>query len=403
MKTYAAMLLALSLISCARKEEKTTTPAAGEHSGDEAHADKHIEEANVVELSLEAQKRAGIVVEPVQSSRMEALVKATGTIQPVDSRIVQVRPLARGRVLEVHARIGDRVEKGQVLARFDNIEAGELASQADSARAEVQRIRIQLNNARRQAERAKNLLDVGAVPAKEFEAAEADAKALEESLRAQQSALAGLETRLRRFGESSNGDASLTTIRAPFAGVVIQTEAAPGDVIDSANILFSIADLSSVYVEAQVYEKDLGRVRVQQPVRITVDTYPGESFEGRIVAIKDILNPQTRTAAVRCELANPGNKLKLEMFANLAIPTTETHDALSVPSDAVQTINRRQVVFVRKADLHFEAREVQVLGDGGRIEIAAGLKAGELVVVKGAFQLKSAFLAKELESEHGHD
>jgi cobalt-zinc-cadmium efflux system membrane fusion protein len=91
------------------------------------------------------------------------------------------------------------------------------------------------------------------------------------------------------------------------------------------------------------------------------------------------------------------------MFANLAIPTTDTHMALTVPSEAVQTINRRQVVFIRKADLHFEAREVQVLGDGARLEISGGLKEGEPVVVKGAFQLKSAFLAKELESEHGHD
>lgn len=91
------------------------------------------------------------------------------------------------------------------------------------------------------------------------------------------------------------------------------------------------------------------------------------------------------------------------MFANLAIPTTDTHMALSVPSEAVQTINRRQVVFVRKAELHYEAREVQVLGDGARMEITAGLREGEPVVVKGAFQLKSVFLARELESEHSHD
>ncbi|HRJ17642.1 MAG TPA: efflux RND transporter periplasmic adaptor subunit [Bryobacteraceae bacterium] len=354
-------------------------------------------------MSAEAQRRAGLVIEEVKPGKVEVQIKATGTVQPIDSRIVHLRPLARGRVMRVLARIGDRVEKDQVLAHFDNIEAGELSSQIDAARAELQRIRIQLANSRRQADRARNLLEVGAVPAKEYEAAESEARALEEAVRAQQSTLAGIETRLKRFGASFNGDASLTTIRAPFAGVVIKTEAAPGDVIDSSSILFSVADLSRVYVEAQVYEKDLGRIRINQPVFITVDSYAGEVFEARVAAIKDILNPQTRTAAVRCELANPGGKLKLEMFANLAIPTTDTHMALTVPSEAVQTINRRQVVFVRKADLHFEAREVQVLGDGVRLEISGGLKEGEPVVVKGAFQLKSAFLAKELESEHGHD
>ena len=394
-------VVCLALASCAKKEAAEAVKP--ERASDEAHGEKHIEEANVVELSAEAQRRAGLVIEEVKPGKVEVQIKATGTVQPIDSRIVHLRPLARGRVMQVLARIGDRVEKDQVLARFDNIEAGELSSQIDAARAELQRIRIQLANSRRQAERARNLLEVGAVPAKEYEAAESDAKALEEAVRAQQSTLAGLETRLKRFGASFNGDASLTTIRAPFAGVVIKTEAAPGDVIDSGSILFSIADLSRVYVEAQVYEKDLGRIRINQPAFITVDTYAGEVFEAKVTAIKDILNPQTRTAAVRCELANPGGKLKLEMFANLAIPTTDTHMALTLPSEAVQTINRRQVVFVRKADLHFEAREVQVLGDGGRLEISGGLKEGEPVVVKGAFQLKSAFLAKELESEHGHD
>ncbi len=395
------LVLCLALASCAKKD--AAEAVRPERAGDEAHAEKHIEEANVVELSAEAQRRAGIVIEEVKPGKVEVQIKATGTVQPIDSRIVHLRPLARGRVMRVLARIGDRVEKDQVLAHFDNIEAGELSSQTDAARAELQRIRIQLANSRRKAERARNLLEVGAVPAKEYEAAESEARALEEAVRAQQSTLAGIETRLKRFGTSFNGDASMTTIRAPFAGVVIKTEAAPGDVIDSGSILFSVADLSRVYVEAQVYEKDLGRIRINQSAFITVDTYAGEVFEARVTAIKDILNPQTRTAAVRCELANPGGKLKLEMFANLAIPTTDTHMALTVPSEAVQTINRRQVVFVRKADLHFEAREVQVLGDGTRLEIGGGLKEGEPVVVKGAFQLKSAFLAKELESEHGHD
>lgn len=402
MKILLVLVVAAALVSCAKNEASGSAGRAGK-GGDEAHADKHIEEANIVELSEEAQKRAGIEVQQVRTSKVEVQIKATGSVQPIDGRIVHVRPLARGRVLQVLAKIGDRVQKDQVLASFDNIEAGELSSQMDVARAELQRARIQRANALRQAERARNLLEVGAVPAKEFEAAEADGKALEEAVRAQQGTLRGLEMRLKRFGASSDGDASLTTIRAPFAGVVITTEAAPGDVIDSTSILFSIADLSRVYVEAQVYEKDLGNIRIGQPALITVDAYAGAVFEGRVAAIKDILNPQTRTATVRCELANPAGRLKLEMFANLAIPTTNAHMALSVPSDAVQTINRRQVVFVRKAGLHFEAREVQVLGDGARLEIIAGLKEGEPVAVKGAFQLKSAYLARELESEHGHD
>lgn len=402
MRLPALLVLALAAASCARRDPPAPLdPAVA--AADEAHGDDHIEAANVVEMSLEAQRRAGIEVLPARAGKVQVLIKATGTVQPMDSRIAQLRPLARGRILQVLAKTGDRVARDQVLARFDNIEAGELASQAAAARAEIQRSRIQLTAARRQQERARGLLAIGAVPAREFEAAEAAANEIEAGLRAQQSSLAGLETRLRRFGPASGGDPAATEIRAPVAGVVVSAAAAPGDVIDAATTLFSIADLSRVYVEARVYEKDLGKVRIDQPVLISVDAYPREVFHGRTAAIKDILDPVTRTAVVRCELPNPAGRLKLEMFANLTIPAMDAHHALAVPAAAVQTVNRRQVVFVRKAALHFEVRPVQALGSGPLLEIAAGLNEGEMVVTKGAFQLKSAFLAKELDSEHAHD
>ena len=139
-------------------------------------------------------------------------------------------------------------------------------------------------------------------------------------------------------------------------------EAAPGEVVDSGSVLFSIADLTNVYVDAQVYERDLGKIRIGQPAHITVDAYPEQRLEGRVAAINAMLNPATRTATVRCLVANPSGRLKLEMFTNLVIPTTDTHTALAVPADAVQTINRRTIVFVRKSELHFEAREVEILG-----------------------------------------
>ncbi len=403
MKWFIAVFCMVALLSCGKKEEAKGDHGDGKGSAEEAHPDKHIEEANVVELSVEAQKRAGITVVAVRTETVGAEIKATGSIQPVDSRILHLRPLARGPVQQVLVRVGDQVAKDQVLARLDNIEAVDLFAQTNTARAELSRLRIQHANARRQAERSRSLVDIGAVPAKEAEAAEAEAHALEEGIRAQRSTIAGIETRLRRFGVTSETDAGATAIRAPFAGAVIKVEAAPGEVVDSSTVLFSIADLTNVYVDAQVYERDLGKIRIGQPAYITVDAYPEQRLEGRVAAINAMLNPATRTATVRCLVANPSGRLKLEMFTNLVIPTTDTHKALAVPADAVQTINRRTIVFVRKSELHFEAREVEILGEGARVEIAAGLKEGEEVTVKGAFQLKSAFLARQLESEHGHD
>ncbi|HEU0142143.1 MAG TPA: efflux RND transporter periplasmic adaptor subunit [Bryobacteraceae bacterium] len=400
---WLVLVVALSLACCAGKEDAAREePAEGQRTNDEAHPEKYLEEANVVELSLDAQKRAGIEVAPVRMRTVQDEVRVTGTVQPIESRIVHLRPLARGRVEQVVAKVGDRVRKDQVLAHLDNIEAGELSSQIATAQAELQRLKIQHANARRQAGRSRSLVAIGAVPAKEAEAAETEARALEEAIRAQESAIAGIEMRLKRFGVPAGADPSSTTIRTPFAGVVINAEAAPGDVADTGSVLFAVADLSRVYVEAQVYEKDLGKIQIGQSASITVDAYPGQTIQGCIATIRDILNPQTRTAAVRFEVPNRDGRLRLEMFTNLAIPTTDTHTALALPVDAIQTINRRQIVFVRKAELHFEAREVQILGDGALTEITAGLKEGEPVVVKGAFQLKSAFLAKQLESEHGH-
>jgi cobalt-zinc-cadmium efflux system membrane fusion protein len=381
----------------------------GEESGEhkaapgEAHAAKHIEEANVFEFSPEAQRRAGVSVEPVRLTPVNVMLRVTGSVQPIDSRVANLRPLARGRVQQVLVKVGDRVKKDQVLAAFDNIEAGEVASQLNVARAELQRLKIQHANAKRQAERSRGLVSIGAVPAKEAEGAEAEARGLEELIRAQESTIEGLNVRLRRFGFAGAGEFPFSTVRAPFGGVVMKTEAAPGDVVDSSSVLFSVADLSHVYVEGQVYEKDLGKIRRGQAVEIRVDAYPDETFRGRIAAIKDVLDPRTRTAGVRSEVANPGGKLLLEMFATMLIPTRDPHTALTVPAESVQTVNRRHVVFIPRGELHFEAREVQTIGEGARPEIIAGLKEGEPVVVTGAFQLKSAFLSHELQPEHSHD
>ncbi len=403
MKRFVAVLCVVVLLACGKKQETTEEHAAKKGEAEEAHSDKHIEEANVVELSVEGQQRVGIVVAPARTETVGAEISATGSIQPIDSRIVHLRPLARGPVQQVLVKVGDVVTKDQVLARIDNIDAVDLLAQINTAKAELARLKIHQANARKQAERSRSLVDIGAVPAKEAEAAESEARALEEGIRAQESTIAGIDARLRRFGVTSEAEAIATAIRAPFAGAVIKAESAPGEVVDSGRVLFSIADLSSVYVDAQVYEQDLGKIRIGQPAHITIDAFPNQRLEGRVAAVNAMLNPATRTAVVRCLIANPGGRLKLEMFAKLVIPTTDTNSALAVHADAVQAINRRTIVFVRKSELHFEAREVEVLGEGPRVEVTAGLKEAEPIVVKGAFQLKSAFLARQLKLEHGHD
>ena len=369
-----------------------------------AHRENYIEEANVVELSLAAQERAGIRVVPVTLGTIMANVVVPGTVKPIENRISHVRPLARGRVLDVFVNVGDRVQEGQTLAEFDNIEAGQLTAEYRAAEAELERLKVQHANADRQAERARSLVDVGAVPAKRAENMEADARSSSAAVASQEAVIAGLSERLRRLGASPRGEAedSLTTILSPLTGVVIESQAAPGIVVDPSTLLFAVADLSRIYVEAQVYEKDLGRVRQGQDAFVRLDAFRDEMLEGRVAAIRDILDPTTRTASVRVELPNPNGRIKLEMFATVELPTTSEHEALTVPAEAVQTLSGRTVVFVQQDPLHFAAREVNALGEGDVVEIVSGLEPGEPVVEEGAFQVKSAFLAGQLEGEHEH-
>jgi membrane fusion protein, heavy metal efflux system len=383
-KLVLALFLGLTLAACSRSK---SGEEAGKPSGDQ--------EPRVIEMGIEAQKHVGLEVAPAAVSQLTELLEVTGTVQPIDSRIGHVRPLANGRLQEVLVRVGDRVVTGQSLARFDNIEAGDLASQLAAAQADLKKLQAQHATALKQEERSRRLVEIGAASQKEFESSQAEAQGLQAAIAGQESVIEGLAARLRRYGivDADAHSVSITTIRSPFAGVIIKAAVSPGEVVDASSDLFQVADLSRVWVQAEVYEKDLGRIRAGQTALIRVDTYPGEKFAGNMTYIGDVLDPQTRTVKVRCEVPNPGFRLKLDMFASVSLPTTFSHRGLAVPTSAIQQLESKNVVFVRKAETKFEAREVQV-GQviGGKGEILAGLKEGERVVTNGAFHLKSIAL-----------
>lgn len=412
--TVAIALVALTFASCGGRRTETADgakPQSQAESGGQRGASPSSDHAgrgdkdekntdDVVKLSPEIQQRLGVVVTTATEAPFAVPLQVTGSVQPIDSQVAHVRPLARGRVQQVLVKVGDRVTRGQELAAFDNMEAGELATQYEAARAELARLRLQVATATRQAERSRKLVEIGAVPQKEYEAALGEQQQLEESVRAQESTVAGMEARLRRYGlniQTAADRSAVTTIRSPFAGVVTRVTAAPGDVVNASSELFAIADISRVYVQAQVYEKDVSRVHRGQAATMTVDAYPDERFTGRVAVIGDTVDPQTRTVAVRCEVANPKGLLKLDMFATVDLPTEATRPGLAVPSDAIQTIEGKRVVFIRSGESEFLVRPVEIGRVAGALtEVTSGVKAGEAVVTRGAFQVKSTLLSKEL-------
>jgi len=355
--------------------------------------------SNLVEMSVSAQQHIGMVVAPAAVTQLNEYLRATGTVQPIDSKIGIVGPLARGRIVEVRAKIGDRVEAGQTLAVFDNIEAGELLTQEQSARADLERLKAQLIPATRQAERSRRLADIGAGAEKESESSKAEKEGIEADIRSQQALIDGIRQRLHRFGIADDSPRAtfLTPLKAPFSGVVTKTQASPGDVVDAGRDVFTVADLSRVWVQAEVYEKDLGRLRIGQSAFITVDTYPNQPFEGKVAYISDVLDPQTRTARVRCEVANSDLRLKTDMFANIELPTKFSKQAIAVPASALQEVEGKNVVFIRRSQTQFEKREVEKgVTVNNQTEIVSGLKPGEPVVTQGAFHLKSILAGGEL-------
>jgi cobalt-zinc-cadmium efflux system membrane fusion protein len=388
-----AAALALTLAGCGgvkpagRLEEKVGEKAA---------------EGQAITMEAAAQEHVGLKSAPVRTVELSEYLRATGTVQPEDRRVGVVRPLERGRLTEVRVKVGDRVKAGEVLARMDNLEAGEVTAQLYSARAELQRARVLAAAQARQVERSRRLAEIGAAARKEYEQSRAEGEALEEGVRSQEGVVAGLTARLRRFGSSEGAAAgtSVTAITAPFAGVVTKAASAPGAVVEASAELFTVVDLSRVWVQAEVYEKDLGRLRVGQAASILVDTYPDKAFTGRVAYISDALDAQTRTAKVRCEVANGDGRLKLDMFATVRLPTTFSRAALAVPAEAIQQLEGKTVVFVQRGTTRFEARAIEAGRTvDGLVEVAGGLKEGELVVVAGAFHLKSIVAGKELGEE----
>lgn len=369
------------------------TRAAPDDDDDDDDAKDH------VDVAPDVQKRLGITVAPVASQPLAVALRATGSVQPIESRLAHVRPLAQGRILDVLVKVGDRVSREQPLARFDNVEAGAVATERDRARAELARLRVQLGTATRQVERARRLAEIGAAPQREYEASLGQQQQIEASIHAQESAIAGLDVRLRRFGtaDAAADASSVAAISSPIAGVLVRAAAAPGDVVDATTELFTVADISRLYVEAQVFEKDLGAVRKGQAATITVDAYPDERLPGTVAVVGAALDPRTRSVPVRVEVANAGDRLKLDMFARVALATEATEQAIAVPREAVQLLEGRQVVFVRSGATEFRVRPVAVGRLSGRLmEITEGLAAGDLVVTTGAFKLKSALLAGTL-------
>jgi len=223
-------------------------------------------------------------------------------------------------------------------------------------------------------------------------------------LRRQEAALQSARERLRVLG-AGHGDGGQYALTSPFAGVVVAREASLGEMASPADQIFTVANLSRLWIELDIYERDLSRVTIGQTVAVSTAAYPSRVFPGRIVYVGDVLDPQKRTVRARVEIPNDDRALKPGMFASALIQVGGTGTpVVVVPQAAVQELEGRQVVFVpgdRPGEFAARTVEVGEQADNGRVVIIAGLEAGDSIVTSGAFALRSELAEGEI-GDHGH-
>ena len=387
-----------------KKEQADAPKESGKESGGAAE----------IRVESDMQRAVGLQVEQAQQRSVAETIRTTAVVGPDETRLSRIRPLAEGRVLQMLVRAGDRVASGQTLLVYDSITAGQLTSEYRSAVAAVDRATAEAEVTRRALERADNLVELGGVAKADRERRAAEHQRAQAEVNSARAGVTNLAQKLRRLGLSEEQLARVqrgddlnvvprSTVNAPFAGVVLQVTTASGENITPDRELFTVADLSRVWLQADVYQKDIAKIRVGQNAVVTVDTYPGEAFTGRITNVSDTLDPTTRTAKVRCEVQNRDGRLKYQMFATLELPVSATHEALMVPSRSVQDIDGVPTVFVRLDEERFQPRPVRLGASmGDHVEIVDGLKGGDAVVTDGALMLKSKLkLRVEAEEDEG--
>lgn len=370
--------------------------------------------AGIVEVPEAAQRNAGLETLTVATKTLPATIEVTGVVAPDERRVSHVRPLARGVIEDIAVTLGARVTRGQTLLSYDNIQLGELVGDYLSEIAAQRQAEADLEVKQRSLERAEALIKLEAVAQQTLELRRAEFKNAQAAVASQRARVAKIEEQIHRFGLSDADLAGLTpeeggsghrtashsVLRAPFAGVVTTFDVAAGEIVEPDRELMTISDLSTVWVLADVYEKDLAKVMLNTDVNIRVDAYPTRVFVGRLTYVSDIIDPETRTAKVRCVVDNRDGTLKLDMFAKVAVPSRESREAIAVPASALQQIDGQSVVFVRQNSVRFERRTVEVgIAAGDVVEIRSGVRAGDVIVGAGSFYLKTALLRERIGDE----
>lgn len=345
---------------------------------------------------------------PVKAQGFRAEQMTDGTIATNDNTTVNIFSPYSGRVAKVVAKVGDVVKKGDVLMTVQASEFVQGQNDLIAAKAALNTATTQLHQSEKTENRQHELYLAKAGALKDWQQAQSDLASTQNSVRTAEIALAAVRNRLRILGKSDQEIAALESapsaqhmqseavVTAPANGTVVQRQVGLGQYIQSAlggasNPVFSIADLSTVWLVANLREADVGSVKIGQPVEVRVPAYPDRVFKAKVTFISPSVDANTHRVPVRAEIDNRDSALKPMMVASFTIFTGEASSAPSVPQSAVVYEGSTARVFVARDDGTVEARSVE-LGrqNGDSIEVVSGLAAGEKIVTSGTLFIDRA-------------
>jgi cobalt-zinc-cadmium efflux system membrane fusion protein len=392
MSTVFALTGVLAL-GCDRQPEKPAEKVAAPETApsgpkeETGHAD-----AAVVKVDPAMRRDLRVTTAAVESRSGDEEVRLLGALAVDERAYAEVSAPVAARVVRLSAHAGDSVRAGSALAELSSPELGRARAEYLSARARVQLAGAAL-------ERKRNLAAERIAPLREVQEAEAAAAEAQAALRSARASVLAFGVAVPA-GEDT-GEASTFTLRSPVSGVVIERTAVMGQMLDPAAPAFRIGNLSTLWLTVHAFERDAVRVRPGAPARLTFAALPGQSFPGAVALVGQQVETESNTVPVRIDVVNRGHLLRPGMSASAAVPVGPSGARiLTVPVAAVQRVRNEWCVFLPKDASTFEIRKIGRGGDlGGEVEILTGLRAGETIVVDGAFLLKAQ--AEKGEAGHG--
>ena len=326
-----------------------------------------------IHVAKEQQFALGMMTEPVGRKELTGSVEVTGRVVPRTDAVADVSAPIGGKVVGGSLpRLGERVSRGQVLFRVEQVLA---PTERTSLRTELARAKADLTAAEREVDRLEKL--EGVVAGKQL-----------------------IEARIRRDGARDihnaitaqlSGTESTVAVTAPISGEIISAEIAAGEVLDGSRVVYRIADLSRVWIEAALFERDIPLVQGATRADVSTPSYPGETFIATLYKVGGVVDPESRAINALFLVDNGGQKLKLNMSASVSVVTDRRGSLMAVPRAAVVESGTRAVVFVHVAAERFEMRDVTLGSATGEeyVEIRSGLEVGERVLTSGTHQLRA--------------